>query len=304
MRVFITGGTGLVGRRLVARLCGRGDEVVVLSRRPQQAREALGPGATVVDGDPMKPGAWQEAAAGCEAVVNLAGENIFSQRWNEDFKKLLLDSRVEATRNVAAAFTGRAAKRAHVLINASAIGYYGVHGDEELGEDSPPGHDFMAHICVEWERAASAAAAAGTRTVLARIGVVLDRAGGALVKMLTPFRLFGGGPVGSGRQWMSWIHHDDVAGLLIWAMDRGDLSGPLNVTAPHPVTNREFARALGRALHRPAFVRTPGFMLRLGLGEAAAVVTTGQRVVPRKALQLGYTFRYPAIEESLGSLLA
>jgi uncharacterized protein (TIGR01777 family) len=304
MRVFVTGGTGLVGRRLVAALTGRGDEAVVLSRRPQPARDTLGPDVTVVEGDPMKPGGWMDTAADCDAVVNLAGENIFGRRWNEAFKKLLVDSRLETTRNVATALARSGARRARVLVNASAIGYYGVHGDEELDEDSPPGDDFMAGICVEWERAASAAAAAGVRTVPVRIGVVLDRAGGALAKMTLPFKLFAGGRVGSGRQWMSWIHHEDMTGLLLLALDSAAASGPLNATAPQPVTNREFTRALGRAMHRPAFFPTPGFMLRLGLGEVADVIVEGQRVLPRKALRLGYTFRHPSIDAALASLFA
>jgi uncharacterized protein (TIGR01777 family) len=303
MRVFVTGGTGLVGRRLVARLLARGDEAVVLSRRGEQARDLLGPTVAVVAGDPMKPGPWADVVADCDAVVNLAGENIFARRWNEAFKKLLVDSRVETTRHVAEAMT-RAGGPERVLVNASAIGYYGPHGDEELDEDSPPGDDFMARICVEWERATEPAARAGVRATLVRIGVVLDRAGGALAKMLTPFRLGLGGRIGGGRQWMSWVHHEDLTGLLLFALDGPAVRGPLNGTAPQPVPNRQFAKSLGRALHRPAFFPTPGLMLRLGLGEVATVIAEGQRVVPRRPLQLGYTFRYPDIDSALGELFS
>lgn len=307
MRVFITGGTGMVGRRLVPELARRGDVAVVLSRRPAAARELFGPEVPIVEGDPVQPGAWQDAVAECDAVVNLAGENIFARRWNDDFKKRLLDSRVLTTRSVTEAlFRPRAGGngRSRVLVSASAIGYYGPHGDEELTEDSPPGEDFMARICVDWENAVRPAENAGVRCVRLRIGVVLDRAGGALAKMLTPFKLFLGGPVAGGRQWMSWIHHADVIGLVLFALDHVDASGPINATAPNPVTNRQFARALGRALHRPSFFPTPGFMLRLGLGEVAGVVATGQRVLPRRALSLGYSFRFPALESALGDLFA
>ncbi len=304
MRVFITGGTGLVGRRLVAALAGRRDEPVVLTRRPHEAEQLLGAHIRVVNGDPLKPGAWMETVASCDAVVNLAGENIFARRWKEDFKRLLLESRREATRNVVTALKARTGAEAPTLINASAIGYYGPHGDEELDEQSPPGNDFLAQLCQEWEAATAPAKAAGVRCVLLRIGIVLDRAGGPLAMMMLPFRLFAGGKVASGRQWMSWIHHEDLTGLLLFALDHSDAQGPVNGTAPHPVTNREFARALGRAMHRPSLMPTPGFMLRLGLGEVADVIATGQRVLPRRALQLGYSFRFPTIETALASLLA
>jgi uncharacterized protein (TIGR01777 family) len=298
MRVFVTGGTGLVGRRLVAALTVRGDEAIVLSRRLGAARAVLGEATAVVEGDPMTPGPWAEAVAGSDAVVNLAGENIFARRWNESFRKRLVDSRVQTTRNVVAATRGG---QPRVLVSASAIGYYGSRGDEELDESSPPGDDFMARLCVEWEKAA---ADAPVRTARVRIGVVLDRAGGALPRMAMPFKLFAGGPVAGGRQWLSWVHYADLTGLLLFALDSAGASGPLNGTAPGPVTNRDFSRALGRALHRPAFFPTPGFGLRLGLGGVAEVVVGGQRVLPRRPLQLGYAFRYPEIGAALAELYA
>ena len=306
MRVFLTGGTGLVGNRLIQRLQKRQDKVVLLTRRPDVARQKFGPTVTVVEGDPTKPGAWTDSVADCEAVINLAGENVFGRRWSEEFKNQLRDSRIKSTENVVQALTKNrsANSAARTLVNASAIGYYGFHGDEELTEESPPGNDFLAKLCVDWEEAARAAEPAGVRVAIVRIGVVLDKEGGALAKLLTPFKLFAGGPAGSGRQWMSWIHHDDLVGLFLLALDKPEAAGPINGTAPNPLTNREFARALGRALHRPSFFPTPGFGLRLLLGEVAEVIVNGQRVLPRKALALGYKFRFPQIDAALTDVLA
>jgi uncharacterized protein (TIGR01777 family) len=302
MRVFITGGTGLVGARLIQQLEKRQDKVDVLTRRPDAAREQFGPTVNVVEGDPTKPGPWMEAASECDGVINLAGENLFGRRWNEDFKKVIRDSRVQATANVAQALAKNPRRpdgAPRVLVNASAIGIYGPHSDEELTETSSPGSDFLATVCVDWEVAAKPAEAAGARVCRVRIGVVLDKRGGALAQLLTPFKLGAGGPVASGRQWMSWIHHEDLVGLLLLALDRPEATGPMNGTAPHPVINKEFSKALGRALHRPAFMPLPGFVLRLRIGAAAEVVVNGQRVLPKKALELGYTFKFPTIDGAL-----
>jgi uncharacterized protein (TIGR01777 family) len=307
MRVFVTGGTGLVGTRLVKRLLERGDGVAVLTRRPAAARERLGQGCSIVDGDPMQPGAWMDAVGDCDTVVHLAGENIFAKRWKPAFKELLYASRVKSTENVVQALARNprtSTGQPKTLVNASAIGYYGPHGDEELDEESPPGDDFLAQICRDWEKAARQAEPLGVRVALVRVGVVLDREGGALAQMLTPFKLGVGGPTGSGRQWMSWIHHADLVGLFLLALDNPAATGPLNGTAPGPVPNKEFARALGRALHRPAFLPTPGLALRAMLGEVAGIITTGQRVLPRKAMSLGYTFRFPTIDAALADILA
>jgi uncharacterized protein (TIGR01777 family) len=303
MRVFITGGTGLVGSRLVQLLRQRQDEAVVLSRRPEAAKSLE---CEVVAGDPTQPGPWQDEAAKCDAIVNLAGEGVFNKRWSPEFRVALRDSRVRATENCVAAIS-RDPKRADgspkVLVNASAIGYYGPHGDEELDETSPHGDDFLAGICVDWENAAKPAAGAGVRLVLARIGVVLDRHGGALAKLLTPFKLGLGGPAGSGKQYMAWVHNDDVVGLLLFALDMPAASGPMNVTAPQPLTNKQFGKALGRALGRPAFMWTPGFVLKLMLGQAAEIVVAGQRVLPKKAQQWGYRFKFPELAAALADIL-
>jgi uncharacterized protein (TIGR01777 family) len=252
-----------------------------------------------------------DAVGACDAVINLAGENLFSRRWNKEFKNLLLDSRVKSTENVVRTLAQKPrtpAGTAKVLVNASAIGYYGPHGDEALTEDSPQGSDFLAQLCVGWEQAARTAERRGIRVAIVRIGVVLAKEGGALAKLLTPFKLGAGGPIGwtpwSGKQVMSWIHRDDLASIFLLALDNPAVSGAINGTAPQPVTNREFSKALGRALHRPAFLPTPPLALRTMLGEVADVITTGQRVLPKRALALGYLFRFPAIEAALAAILA
>jgi uncharacterized protein (TIGR01777 family) len=307
MRVFVTGGTGLVGTRLVRQLIARGDHVVVLTRRPDAAHERLGQAAKVVAGDPMQPGDWMDRTADCDAIIHLAGENIFARRWSAAFKELLYSSRIKSTENVVQALARRPRTEsglAKVLVNASAIGYYGPRDEEELDENSPPGDDFLAHICKDWEKAARAAETHGVRVAIVRVGVVLDREGGALKQMLTPFKLGVGGRTGSGRQWVSWIHHADLVGILLLALDDAAATGPINGTAPSPLPNRDFAKALGRALHRPTFMPTPAFALRVMLGQVSQLVTTGQRVVPRRAQALGYSFRFPTIDEALSDILA
>lgn len=302
MRVFITGGTGMIGSRLVTRLRQRGDTPVLLTRRPDAARTSFGPEQAVVEGDPTRAGPWMDDAAGCDAIINLAGENLFNKRWNDAFKEVMRDSRLRSAENVVAAMLRNPRTldgAGKVLVNASAIGYYGPHGDEELTEESPPGTDFMARLCVEWEDATKPAANAGLRVALVRVGIVLGKDAGALSKLLTPFKLGGGGPAGSGKQWMSWIHHEDMTGLFLLALDNSSASGPINGTAPNPVTNKGFSKALGRALSRPAFMPTPGFMLKLMLGEVADVILNGQRVLPRRALALGYVFKFPEIDAAL-----
>ena len=306
MKVFITGGTGLVGGRLIPKLRQRQDQVVVLSRRAGPARERLGGSATVVEGDPMTPGPWMDAVADCDAVIHLAGEGIFAKRWNDDFKKMLRDSRIKSTANVvqALAKNPRTASGApKVLVNASAIGWYGPRGGEELDESTPPGTDFLAQLCVDWEKEAARAQELGVRTSMIRVGVVLDKNGGALSQMLLPFKMCMGGPAGSGKQWMSWIHHDDLVGIILLALDNASATGPINGTAPKPVTNRDFSTALGKALGRPSFMPTPAFGLRLMLGEVAGLVVEGQRVLPKKAQALGYQFAFPDIDSALKDVL-
>ena len=304
MRVFVAGGTGLIGVRLVSQLLDRGDQVVVLTRREAKARDKFGDRVEIAVGDPMEATAWMEKVDGCNAVVNLVGEGIFARRWNPAFKQLLRDSRIRSTRHVVEAIQ-RAGSKPACLVQGSAVGYYGFHEDEILTEDSPPGDDFLARLCVEWEATARPVEDAGVRLVLVRTGIVLDCGGGALAQMLMPFRLYlFGGKVGSGRQWVSWIHHADEVGLLLFAVDDERVGGPFNATAPEPVTNAVLAKAIGRAMRRPSFFPTPAFALRLTLGEVAELVTRGQRVLPKKALDLGYRFRFPDIDSALQDLLA
>jgi uncharacterized protein len=306
MRVFVTGGTGLVGRRLIKQLVGRGDAVVVLSRRPAVAQQMFGTTCKTVTGDPGDAGEWMKAVDDCDAVVNLAGENIFARRWNADFKQVLFESRIDSTRHIVEAMAAqprRSDGSPKVLVNASAIGYYGYHADEQLTEESASGTDMMANICVEWERAARAVEKAGVRLAMIRIGVVLDKDGGALQKLITPFKFCGGGPLGTGKQYMSWIHHDDLTGILLFALDNPAVLGPVNGTAPNPVTNKQFGKALGAALHRPAFLWTPAAVLKFALGDVVEIMAQGQRVIPKKAMTLGYAFKFPTIEVALTNIV-
>jgi uncharacterized protein (TIGR01777 family) len=302
MRVTVTGATGLIGTRLVAALARRGDEVTVLSRDPRRARERLGSGIEALAWDPLGAPAPAAALAGRDGVIHLAGEPI-AQRWSAAAKERIRTSREVGTANLVAGLRS-AEPRPHALVSASAVGYYGPHGDEEAPESTPPGADFLAEVCVAWERAAQAAGELRMRVAVVRNGVVLDPGGGALAKMLPPFRAGIGGPVAGGRQWLSWIHVDDLVELYVAALDRDDWNGPLNGCAPQPVTNRDFSKALGRALHRPALVPVPRLALRALYGEMALIVTTGQRAVPQRPLALGFGYAHANLDEALRSALA
>lgn len=302
LRVTVTGATGLIGPQLTAELLARGAEVTVLSRDPENARSKLGD-VTAFAWDPLADPAPVEALRDRDAVVHLAGEPV-AQRWSDEAKRSIRESRVLGTRNLLAGLGATAEpERPRTLVSSSAIGYYGPHGEEPLDEDAQPGDDFLARVCVQWEAEATKARDLGMRVVLVRTGVVLDAAGGALAKMLTPFRLGVGGPVAGGRQYMAWIHTDDLVGMMLAAIDDERWSGPINATAPEPVTNAAFSHALGKALHRPSLLPVPGLALRALYGEMAEIVTTGARAVPAKPLVLGYEFRHPRLEEALSSAL-
>ncbi len=320
MRVFVTGGTGMIGRRIVSRLVERGDQPVILSRRSDEVRrDPAVRGLTFVQGNPASRGDWMQHVDGCDAVVNLVGHGIFDQRWNTAVKREIRDSRVYSTENIVSAIE-QARSRPKVLVQASAIGYYGTHGDEELTEESPSGSDFMAVVCREWEDAAHGAETLGVRVPRIRTGVVLSRGEGALGAMTPMFKIGPGVPIGSGghlfkpaegKQWLSWIHLDDIVGIFLMALDRQDAQGPINGTAPNPVRNAEFARTLSSVLWRPYAPQRfflpfgpPNFVLELLLGQAAQVLTTGQKVLPKKAEALGYQFRFPALLEALRALFA
>ncbi len=300
-RVTLTGATGLLGTRLVRALRERGDEVTVLSRSPERAREALGGDVDAEAWDPTAGPAPAEALAGRDAVVHLAGENV-AQRWSADAKRRILESRELGTRHLVEGL--RAAEpRPAALVSSSAVGYYGPHGAEQLPEDTPPGDDFLARVCVAWEREARAAEELGMRVVLVRTGVVLDKGGGALGKMLPFFKTGVGGPVAGGEQLMPWIHADDVVGIYLRALDDAAWSGPVNATAPGPVSNKDFSKALGRALHRPALAPVPAFAIQLLYGDMSEIVTKGQNAVPRRTLELGYRYEHPDLDEALRSAL-
>jgi uncharacterized protein (TIGR01777 family) len=294
MRITVTGASGRIGTTLVERLRTRGDEVTIVSRNPQRG----------VPWDPAAERAPADALRGRDAVVHLAGEDV-AQRWNADTKERIRASREIGTRNLVAGLAALdEAERPRVLVSGSASGYYGPHGDEEIDETSAAGSDFLAGVCVAWEREAQEADKLGMRVVRVRTGVVLDKDGGALAKMLPPFKLGVGGPVAGGQQWMPWIHLDDEVGILLAAIDREDWNGPVNASAPNPVTNKDFSKALGRALHRPAVAPVPALAIRALYGEMAQIVTTGVRMVPRRATELGYAFAHPQLDEALRSALS
>jgi uncharacterized protein (TIGR01777 family) len=297
MKVFIVGGTGFVGVNLANRLRARGDEVTVLGRLPGRPG-GLDPGVESVVGDATEPGDWQRRLAGHETVVNLAGASIFT-RWTDRAKEAIRRSRILTTRNVVAALPGGGGV---TLVSTSAVGYYGFHGDEELGEDAPPGDDFLARLCVDWEAEAQRAGERGARVAIARFGIVLGPGGGVLGQMAPLFRAFLGGPLGSGRQWFSWIHVEDLFGALAHLVGRRESSGAYNFTAPGPVTNRALTRELGRVLRRPAILPAPAFAVRLALGEFGDVLLEGQRVLPRRLLAEGFRFAHPDLRGALDVL--
>ena len=298
MKVFITGGTGFVGKALSFRLTSQGHEVTVLTRGiPKQGGSKSG--LRFVQGDPTRKGPWQEAVAGQDLLINLAGTSIFG-RWTEERKRDLRESRIATTRNLVEAIPS---KSRMALLSTSAVGFYGFHGDEPLDESSPPGSDFLAMLARDWEEEAVKAQEKGARVVLTRFGIVLGQDGGALDQMVRPFRWFVGGPLGSGLQWLSWIHMEDLVSAILHLLARPELSGPFNLTAPNPVQNRDFSKSLGKVLNRPSWMPAPGFMVRLVLGEFGSVILKGQRVFPRRLLDAGFSFQYPEIEGALRNVL-
>lgn len=297
----MTGATGVIGRAVVRALVERGDEVVALSRNAEKASASLGVPA-VEWADPKGSPPPGDTFIDAVGVVHLLGEPV-AQRWTSQVKREIRESRVLGTRNLIAGMRD-AGPRLQVLVAQSASGYYGPHGDEVVDESTPAGSDFLAEVVVEWEaEAARASSELGLRVPLCRTGVVLSETGGALEQMLTPFKLGVGGPVAGGRQYLPWVHIDDVVGALLFALDNPEADGPLNVTAPTPVTNKDFSKALGRALHRPAVMPVPGFALKAMYGEMSTIVTTGVRAEPAALLKLGYRFKHPDLDEALRATL-
>jgi uncharacterized protein (TIGR01777 family) len=299
VRILIVGGSGFVGTHLTRFLVQGGHEVTVLSRNPHRGRD---PGGRVsfLRADAREQGPWMEAVADHEILINLAGVSIF-KRWNEAYKTLLAESRILVTRNLVEAIpAGNSGEK--TLISTSAVGYYGFAEDEELTEDAPGGEDFLASLSSDWEAEALKARGKGVRVVLTRFGVVLGNDGGALPKMALPFRFFAGGPVGDGRQWVSWIHIEDLCRAELFLLEHKEIEGPVNFTAPVPVRNRVLAAAIGRSLSRPSVMPAPAFVIGLVLGEFGSVILKGQRVLPRALERAGFTFKFPTADKALDDL--
>jgi uncharacterized protein (TIGR01777 family) len=298
MKVLITGGLGFVGTQLSVRLLDRHHEVTVVDHSPKP-RPYTPKEVKYVFGDTMKAGPWQAELEKQDVIINLAGASIF-RRWNDDTKKLIYESRILTTRNVIDALPSACSA---LLCSTSAVGYYGFRGDEKVTEDDEPGTDFLARLCVNWEKEAGKAADKGCRVVIPRFGIVLGKTGGALGQMIPAFKAFVGGPLGSGNQWFSWIHMEDLLGAFLFILEEERFSGPVNMCAPNPVRNKELARTLGEVLSRPSCVKTPGFAIKIILGEFGNVLLEGQRVVPEKLLGSDFTFRYPDITDALREVI-
>jgi uncharacterized protein (TIGR01777 family) len=300
MKILMTGGTGFVGKQLTSRLIQEGNEVTILTRSLKESGQ-LPKGISYLQGDPTQKGPWQEAIPAHDVIINLAGASIFS-KWSDEYKKLIRDSRVFTTRNIIEGIPSKF-ERGISLFSTSAVGYYGFHGDEELDEESLPGNDFLARLAIEWEAEALKAREKGARVVITRFGIVLGEKGGALGQMIPLFKKFIGGPIGSGQQWFSWVHIKDLAEAFAFLIKHPEIAGPVNICSPNPVKNKDLAKALGRALHRPSFMPAPAFMIKLVLGEFGSVILQGQRVVPGRLLKKGFTFQYPDIDKALQSII-
>jgi uncharacterized protein (TIGR01777 family) len=301
MKIFMTGGTGFVGTTLTRKLTQEGHQVTILTRVLTED-SPLRQGVTYVEGDPTEKGAWQKSVPEHEVIINLAGASIF-RRWSESAKETIRDSRIHTTQNLVEALAARKGKET-LLISTSAIGYYGFHEDEELVEESAPGEHFLASLAQEWESAAFKAEAFGAKVALLRFGIILGKDGGALRQMVPLFKMCLGTPLGSGEQWFSWIHEDDLAGIYSHLITQRNVSGPINCTAPNPVRNMELTKTLGDVLGKPTFLpAVPGFMLRIIMGEFGSVLLEGQKVLPKRLLDVGFRFKFPKIRKALQDLL-
>ncbi len=306
MKVAIAGATGFVGSRLVEKLQAAGHQVVVLSRDAAKASRVFPasayPNLAVVAYTPAESGDWQKSIAGCDAVVNLAGVPIAEERWTQARQQEILDSRKLTTAKLVEAIV-HANPRPSVLVSASAIGYYGTSETAEFDETSPAGDDFLAAVCKDWEAAAQPVTNVGTRLAILRLGIVLGM-GGALAKMLPAFKLFAGGPIGTGKQWFSWVHREDVVDLILYALQNSQVEGVLNATAPNPVRMNELCHTLGEVLSRPSWLPVPSFALELLLGDGAKVVLEGQKVLPKQTLASGFQYQYPTLKLALEEILS
>lgn len=303
MKVVITGATGFVGSRLVERLLSEGHHVLVLTRNLAAAQKKFSqsPNLEIAAYTPTDSGSWQEVISGCDGVVNLAGEPIAEERWTAERKQEILNSRKLGTQKIVEAIA-LANSKPSVLVNASAIGYYGTSETATFDETSAAGADFLAQVCQEWEAEAQKVTEIGVRLVILRLGIVLGM-GGAIAKMITPFKLFAGGPIGSGRQWFSWIHREDLVNLIIQALTRSDMEGVFNATAPNPVRMTQLAQTMGQVLNRPSWLPVPGFALEALLGDGAMVVLEGQQVLPKRTLAANFAYQYPTVQQALKEFL-
>ena len=310
MHILMSGGTGLIGQALTKELLAQGHQVTILSRSPQKYEAAM-PGATLVKWDGRTSAGWGHLLEGTQAVINLAGTSIagdgltgiLSRRWGAEYKRSIDQSRIDAGQAIVQA-VAMAEKKPRVLVQASAVGYYGPRGNEDVTEDSPSGTDFLAQVCVHWENSTKPVEEMGVRRVITRTGLILTEEGGILPIMLLPFRMFVGGPVGSGRQVVSWIHMQDEVQAILHLLENETAHGVYNLTAPKPVTYAEFGKTAGQVMRRPSFVPVPGFALKLVLGEKSMLVLEGQRVIPARLLASGYNFSYSELEPALQELLA
>ena len=300
-KIVIAGATGFIGNKLTSRLAESQATVVVLTRQPDAIRTPQHPLVSYVRWDGKNQGEWTRSVDGADAVINLSGQSIAGKRWSKRRKHELLSSRTQPTNTLVQAIKAAVA-RPPVLINASAVGYYGNVPMEPVTEDNPRGNDFLGKLCGAWEAAAFRAGELGVRVVLLRSGIVLSADGGALQRMLVPFRLFLGGSLGSGDQWFPWIHEDDEVRAILFALETHSISGPLNLAAPEPVTMRDFAKAIGSVLRRPSLFQVPEFVLRAALGEMADIVLTGQKAIPQKLTKAGFEFRFPKLIEAFEDL--
>ncbi|GAX38186.1 thylakoid membrane protein ThyD [Nodularia sp. NIES-3585] len=305
MKVAITGATGFVGSRLVEKLHKQGHRILVLTRNSLSAQKVFPPGAfpniEIVTYTPTESGSWQDTLAGCDGVVNLAGEPIAEERWTSGQKQKILNSRQLGTQKIVEAIA-KAHPQPSVLVNASAVGYYGTSETATFDETSSSGNDFLAQVCQAWEAEAQKVKDAGVRLVILRLGIVLGD-GGALGKMITPFKLFAGGPLGSGRQWLSWIHLDDLVNLILQALTNSAMEGVYNATAPHPVRMAELSQTLGQVMQRPSWLPVPGFALEALLGDGAMVVLEGQQVMPKRTLDAGFKYEYSDLLPALSQII-
>jgi uncharacterized protein (TIGR01777 family) len=301
MKIAVFGGTGFVGSRLVEKLHSENNHVIIFTRDAQKANRQFS-GLEIVKYTPLESGDWQEKVSGCDGVINLAGQPIADSKWTSDYKQKILQSRELGTRKIVEAIK-QANHKPQVLVNSSAIGYYGTSETAVFDENSAAGNDFLAEVCQKWETEAEKVTDLGVRLVILRTGIVLGKEGGALAKMLTPFQIFAGGPLGTGNQWFSWIHRDDLVNLFITALKQENMTGTFNATAPYPVRMNELCKTLGQVMNRPSWLPVPGFALQLLLGEGAQVVLEGQQVLPKQAQAMGFQYKYPELKSALTQIL-